>query len=435
ESAASDSLSREQSKLANDSKALEEQVAQTADDVAKNPQLGEQDAQEFREATNPEQAASQPLRQSANSMQQKQPSNGKQQAKKGAQRAEQLAQKIADMNKKLRENSKKDLANKMMRRVGELLELSKQQQAISDKLAVLDARTAQARTMAEQQEALRRGLAQTIDSIGALGRETFFLPRGLTAELKSAETGMVQATQAITERMGGAQQGQQSARTAMTSGAAKLMAAMGDMQKSSSSTGYEEMMQALAEMARKQAEINDKTGEMAGEQGSPMPMPGGSEPDPSMPGGQTPGGQAGLSQLAAEQGALSKMMQQLEQQGQRMKELTGRLDGIGDQMSEAEKELRDRTVTERTQRLQQNILTRLLDAQRSLQRQDYSQKRESKSGSDLGGRVVTTFDPNSVENQLRQRLFELSRMGVDPVWQKRIREYWQTMTVVVDSTR
>ncbi|MDK9701277.1 MAG: hypothetical protein OEM52_14150, partial [bacterium] len=42
QSAASDSLSREQSKLANDSKALEEQVAQTADDVAKNPQLGEQ---------------------------------------------------------------------------------------------------------------------------------------------------------------------------------------------------------------------------------------------------------------------------------------------------------------------------------------------------------------------------------------------------------
>lgn len=126
-----------------------------------------------------------------------------------------------------------------------------------------------------------------------------------------------------------------------------------------------------------------------------------------------PGMNGGLQQLAAEQGALSQMMNQLEQQAQQMKELTGRLNGIGDQMSESEKQLRDKTITDRTQRLQQRILTRLLDAQRSLQRQDYTQKRESKTGSELGGRVNVNFDASSIENQLRQRLLDLSRMGVD----------------------
>ncbi len=429
-SAAQDSLAREQSKLANESKGLEEQTAETAKDAEKNSHLDSIDAQTLSNATNPDQAASQKLGESSKSLQQQQSSAGSQQSKQGAQRAEQLAQKLSEMNKKLRENGKKDLADKMNRRIGELLELSHTQQELTDQYNALDARTPQARMMAERQEAIRRGLQNTIDSIGTLGRETFFLPRGLLADLQGAEATMENATVNITERLQGlAKQPQVAARAQMTEGAARLMQAQGEMEKSSSSTGYEEMMKALSEMARKQAEINDKTGDMAGQQG--MPTPGTSGDPMDMSGGSQPGGSSGqgsaLQQLAAEQGALSNMMNQLEQQSKQMRDLTGRLDGLGEEMKDSEKQLHDKIVNDRTQRLQQHILTRLLDAQRSLQRQDYTQKRESKTGTDIGGRVTISYDPNSIENQLRQRLLELSRMGVDPLWQQRIRSYWQSL--------
>ncbi|MCX7836083.1 MAG: hypothetical protein N2450_08475 [bacterium] len=420
-----DSLSQVYSKLANESKSLEQQVSATAEDAKKSPYFDQNDIQDMSHATQPNQAASVPLQQTAKQFSQDL-QNAKMTAREAARRAEALAQKIANWNKQLREKSKQDVSNKIQRRIGELLQLSKLQMDLQQQYTPLDVRTPQARSLAEQQEAIRRNLLSVIDSLATLGKETFFLPRGLNSILLRADQMMVQSRNLITERMGGAQFQQEQARAAMNEAAAHLMQALGDLEKSNSSTGYEEMMQALAEMARRQAQLNDQTNQMMGEGG--LPMPDGTPMDLS--GGSMPGGTDGLlQQLAAEQGALANMMKGLEQQSERMRELTSRLQGLSEEMSEVEKQLQDKLVSERTQRLQQRILTRLLDAQRSLQKQDYTQKRESKTGQSIGGRVTIEYDPKMIENSLRGKLLEMSRMGLEPVWQQRIREYWQYFEV------
>lgn len=418
----SQKASQELSKLANESKSLEEQVAQTAEDAKNSPHFDSDDVSEMQQANQPEKAASEMMKQAAKQMQSQNYDGGKKGTREAAQRAEELAQKVAEWNKQLREKSKQDLANKMQRRIGELLQLSRSQMDLQSQYTPLDVRTPQARSLADRQESLRRGLTQVVDSLASLGRETFFLPRGLQPTLQRAEQSMVQARNSITERMGGAQYNQEQARAAMNEAVAQLLQSLGELEQSNSSTGYEEMMQALADMARKQAQLNDKTDQMMGEGG--MPMPDGSPME--MSGGSMPGGTQGmLQQMAAEQGALANMMKGLEQKSDQMRELTGRLQGLSNEMSEAEKQLQDKILTDRTQRLQERILTRLLDAQRSLQKQDYTQKRESKTGQNLGGRVTIDYDPSSIENRLRSKLLELSRMGLEPIWQKRIRQYWQ----------
>lgn len=421
-----DSLSQVNQNLSKESKSLEEQVAATAEDAKKSPYFSPEDIAEMKKATQSNRAASEALKQTSKQLQTQDYQEARASAREAAKRAESLAQKIADWNKQLREKSKQDVANKIQMRITELLQLSKQQMDLQQQYAPLDIRTPQARSFAEQQEAIRRTLNRVVDSLASLGRETFFLPRGLNAILMRADKMMAQSRNSITERIGGTQHLQEQARSALNEAAAHLLHALGELEKSNSSTGYEEMMQALAEMARRQAKLNDQTNQMMGEGG--LPMPDGSPMD--LQGGSVPGGTDGLlQQLAAEQGALANMMKGLEKQSERMRELTSRLQGLSDEMSEVEKQLQDKYLTERTQRLQQRILTRLLDAQRSLQKQDYTQKRESKTGQSIGGRVTTNFDPQTVENLLRSKLLELSRMGLEPIWQKRIREYWQYLEV------
>ena len=187
--------------------------------------------------------------------------------------------------------------------------------------------------------------------------------------------------------------------------------ARNSMMGSSSSTGYQEMMEALQKMASQQQSLNQCSSDM------PTPFP--------KPGGQSPGGDM-MSRLAAQQRAMAEAMRSLERQSRSMKEILGSLDGIGDSMEDVANDLEDLNVTERTKRLQQRILQRLLDSQRSLQEREFSQERISRVGE-----TFTRVSPGAVSpetgDMLRERMLRALESDYSAAWRNVIRDYFRAL--------
>jgi hypothetical protein len=91
-----------------------------------------------------------------------------------------------------------------------------------------------------------------------------------------------------------------------------------------------------------------------------------------------------LSKMAAEQEAIRDGLRELLQseEGQQPGQL-GRLDDVGEEMKKVVDDFERNMVNQNTLRRQERILTRLLEAQRSLKTQGYKEERKAETGNDI----------------------------------------------------
>ncbi|MEO0284934.1 MAG: hypothetical protein ABIN17_07710 [candidate division WOR-3 bacterium] len=126
---------------------------------------------------------------------------------------------------------------------------------------------------------------------------------------------------------------------------------------------FENMMQKISEMIKKQGDINSATLSLL-----PLPQPTQlSQEEKEL-----------LSQLAKEQGELveeiSKLIKELEEKGEKSG-IKGALEGAEKEMKESEEKLRKEELTERLKDIQERIISRLLQAQRSIRKREFIKRR------------------------------------------------------------
>jgi chromosome segregation ATPase len=86
-----------------------------------------------------------------------------------------------------------------------------------------------------------------------------------------------------------------------------------------------------------------------------------------------------LQQMAAQQEMIRQGLEELQQNFDQAKDLLGDVDQLQREMEDAQKDLAEKHVDPRLMERQQKILSRLLDAQRSIRQQEMSPQRESKT--------------------------------------------------------
>ena len=105
----------------------------------------------------------------------------------------------------------------------------------------------------------------------------------------------------------------------------------------------------------------------------------------------------------------------------------GNLEQIQKEMEEIVKSLGEKTVQERTLRMQERVLSRLLDAQRSLNKRDYSKKRKSETAREY--RAVSPEDIKLSENRdrLYDDLIKALNEGYNEDFMRLIRKYFHAL--------
>jgi len=205
---------------------------------------------------------------------------------------------------------------------------------------------------------------------------------------------------------------QQKAMISLNEALKQLRSAMKELANSSSASGLDEYLQKLSQMAGKQQGINQQTLQLN-------------------PGGQpkTLGQQASMARLAAEQEALRKSMEQLMGEYGERSDVLGRLDQIGKDMGDVVKDLQKRNVSRRTINRQQRILQRLLDAQKSARKQDYSRKRRAETGKYYPalnpGQLPTNLGEKNI--QIQRDLLKALKEGYSKDYQQLIKKYFEAL--------
>lgn len=329
----------------------------------------------------------------------------------GAQLAEDLRVLEAELKaarEKLREDQRAEISAEIAGAMRDLLYLSHQEERVAG--ALREVRPSA--DLTERQAGLVSGASLVADRLLRAAQKTFFITPAIGKEMGTSLQKMTQAASELEQ--GRANQGAVRAREAMISlnrTTALLRAARSSLNAAESSTGLSEMMERLGAMSQSQMNINEATEGLFGK------------------GKLSMRDRAAMARLAAEQEALRQSVEQLAREMMGRSQIMGRLDQIGEEMKRIAGDLKRQRVDQRTLDRQRRILSRLLDAQRSINRREYSRKRRSAPGGEEAYRGPDALPENlgSAEDSLRERMIEALRARYPKEYKELIRRYFEAL--------
>jgi len=135
-----------------------------------------------------------------------------------------------------------------------------------------------------------------------------------------------------------------------------------------------------------------------------------------------------LAEMAAQQEAIRKQLKEMHEktkaEGGKM---LGDADKIMQDMVESETELIQKQLTEQTLMRQQQILSRLLQADKSVRERELDDKRESNTAKDLDKKAPEQLTQEEYKNKIRQELLKTSKMEYSGDYIQLIEEYFKRL--------
>lgn len=191
----------------------------------------------------------------------------------------------------------------------------------------------------------------------------------------------------------------------------------------SGSSGMEGYFRGLKQVLSEQKSLNQESQQTKDRQEGTQP---GQE---SGEGTEQMSWQEKLQRMADQQRQTRQMLEDLEQRYQDMKQRTGSLEGIGEDMQAVEKELEEGRLNEQVVQTQKKIEQRLLDAEKSLHNQGFKKSRRAlRAGEDPLAPLVE--GPEPTQEELEADLARLLRNDLSDVpvhWRDRVRSYYDNL--------
>ncbi len=222
----------------------------------------------------------------------------------------------------------------------------------------------------ERQSDLAEGTARVTDSLWALAQRSPFVGRDLAAALGRAIGGLQQSSRRLGQgdRAGGEDAGR--------AAAGALLEAVLELRKTEDSmcqspgqgqSGGSVPMR-MDQLGRDQGTLNDRMRRLSQRLSEQARLSAGDRGE--------------LERMAGEQARLRDELRRIEEEDRERRQLLGDLGRTAEEMQQVEEALRQGGYGDEVEERQQHILSRLLDAQRSVNRRDFEPKRESRPGED-----------------------------------------------------
>ncbi len=194
-----------------------------------------------------------------------------------------------------------------------------------------------------------------------------------------------------------------------------LLENLGDMAQAQSSSGMEGYFNNLQQLIGRQQQINIRTRQQQQQMRQQ---------------GQTPDWRQEMQRLAQEQAGVRRQIQELYRKYGKLEELLGNLDEVGNQMMDVEKDLEDQPVNEKIQEKQEQILTRMLDAEKSIQEQGFSKERQSETAGEYesGKSPELPETAQTIRNRIQKLQQGLGDAQAPPEYRDRVRLYFERLS-------
>ena len=253
---------------------------------------------------------------------------------------------------------------------------------------------------ADRQTDLSEGVSRVADSLAALAKETPMLSPKAQEALGKAQQGLAQSGKDMSG--GNRQRGEmnsKAASAALNEAVAALRESEASMcNKPGSGKPGQQGAKKMGEIGEQQSQLNQRSREMARKMSQQMRMDAGD--------------QAEIRRLADEQQRIREQLSEVQRDEEAKKSLLGRLDQTQKEMKEVEEQLRQGATGGELEEKQIKILSRLLDAQRSLNRRDFDPEREAQRAEDMRRPSPAALPSDLLRENDRLRL-DLLKAGAD----------------------
>lgn len=349
----------------------------------------------------------QAMQQASSMMQQGKPQQAGAMQQQAQQNLQQMSEQLQSMQQEMLQQQMQHVMNEMRRAINNLLELSKREETLKQQSQSAPPNSPQLRQNAQDQLRLMQDLGNVIQGLSELSKRSFAVTPEMGKAIGEAFQKMQSAMSSLDARNGFmASQEQGSAMGSLNKAAMEVQNSLQAMMQGGSGGGMGGLMQQLQSMAGQQQSINLQTQQMRAA--------------------------AEAARLATEQEAVRKSLEQLNKEAQASgegKRILGDLDQIAREMQEVIRNLEQSNVNPETIQKQERILSRLLDASKSMRERDYEKRRRGETGTRVTGRRPGELDPSTLEGQsrIREDLLKAMEQGYSKDYQELIVRYFEEL--------
>jgi chromosome segregation ATPase len=179
-------------------------------------------------------------------------------------------------------------------------------------------------------------------------------------------------------------------------------------------SGQGKQQQQMEQMMGQQQKLNDATRQFSQRLQNPQ--------------GMSPEERSEMARLLGEQQSIQGQLEEIERQAREQRQLLGRLDKMQDEMQEVVQDMQSESMDEETLRVQEKIVSRMLDAQRSLHKRDFEEKRESRTADEIFSQGGKRIPENERLRKLRRDIDRALREGTPEEYEDLVREYFRAIS-------
>lgn len=424
----------EQTKNANDKQSLDN-AAKQQEDITKKLKQFEKAAEELKEQMKDlddmpkeemdklmeemdkqnnedlsEQASSDIKKMQKQSAQQKQ-----QQLNKNMQK---MKDKMSQMQAAMQQKNQMQTFAQMFKMLENIISLSKQQEELRKQIQ--NSTSPPSNEQIKTQDNIRRNLDKLLQQMSELSQKTFAITPEMGKALGDARRQMNSALEQMQNRNNNStQQYQAEAMGSLNQGALLMKGMMEQMMQGNGQGGggMMSLMQQLGQLSQQQMGLNNMTQML----------------QQAMQQGSMTGEQLGqLQRLAQQQELIRKSLEQLHKEAEgtgKSKSMAGNLEKILKQMEEVVTNMKTEKLDDELVQKQERILSKLLDAQKSVNERDYEKERESNTGVNIVRKSPSDLQllKKDGKRTLRDELNNAGKEGYTKDYEQLIRKYYESL--------
>lgn len=410
-----DDLATAQDQAAQEMQQLEEQLDKIREQMDEVNNAPSDALDELREELQ-DPSLSEELQENAEQLRQEQMPDAQQGQQEMQQQMRQKQEQLMEMQQQMQGAQMQVNLQGLRQAISDVLTLSQRQESLRHTVRDLQSDRAPLRTLAQQQSAMTENVRTVSDSLQTLAREIPQMGRAVQQHAGDAMQDMDRATEALAERETRDAQGRQ--RTSMMHlnelalVLSELYEALQDGQGSGSGMSMEQMMEQLQQMTGEQQQLNEQIQQMLNEtQGERLSVDQ----------------QQRLSELSQQQERIREQLREMNRDRRFRNRTLGDLEEVANQMQRSIEEMQQRRFNRDLPDRQDQILTRLLEATRALNREGEKEERQGTTGEQFVRDSPEDLSPEQEADRLRQALLQALERGYASDYEQLIRRYFELL--------
>lgn len=328
-----------------------------------------------------------------------------------------MNQMMQQMQQSMNQQNQMQTFSDMMKMMDNILMLSKQQEELKNRSQNMDQNSSEYSELSQKQNEISANLDKLMKQMSELSQKTFAITPEMGKALGDAKKEMQKSLQSLQNRNGNYSAIPQTDAMQNLNIAANMMkGSMESMMQSGGQGGMMSLMQQMQKLSGQQMSLNNLTQMLKQMQQGSLSMQQQSE----------------LQRLANQQQTIQKSLEQLKKEAEltgKSKTMPGNLNKIMEQMQEVITDMKTQKLDDELIQNQEKILSKMLDAQKSINERDFEKQRESYTGKNIAGQSPADLNLNKDQkgNRILDELNSAVKEGYKKDYENLIKKYYEAL--------